>query len=572
MVRKDTFLYMLVALWAFCSCEPEAIDNGQGTRPAGETYVIDYTFDGTKTSTRSIHQNLPANQRISSLTYLLYEGNTLVKRREIPDIDTDTQWPLRRETMTWAQREALKDTLEQDMDYNVVFAANIDSTKVGWKAEDGTTLWCPLREAESFDKAYLQLPFRPFTDADMFYLFTASVSSMDQNADREHPYNCPVLLQRIVTRTDFFTERLPEWDMTIKDTGGKIEIPDTVKTYFQPTLIPLYLKLIMGGTDAHILNSAKGSTKALLEKMKEAFSAEQVKWTPKENPTDPSKTDSVNTAAMYGKYAGGMLTVSQDLDQDPTPIISVLSGKSAIPLVGSLLETSLRNDSIQILWKQSWRMDADHKTPTTQAEVVYDSGSGANRIFLDRTAEAGLSTSARIPVDTTYISELQGFFHRFEGFSLISYGLPGQNKITAINWYASDGTTPNHTLTQELQTNQGGNEWYQITYRPIHSLDCLGNANPISVGMVCDINTLLPLREMLPKEGEETSVWTDEEVEALRAAMIGLLNTDDFKAYKYTAPTSDGTGETITLPVGIPNLSADDALQINSEWKVEKHR
>ena len=53
--------------------------------------------------------------------------------------------------------------------------------------------------------------------------------------------------------------------------------------------------------------------------------------------------------------------------------------------------------------------------------------------------------------------------------------------------------------------------------------------------------------------------------------MIGLLNTDDFKAYK-CAPAGDGTGETITLPVGVPDLSADDALQINSEWKVEKHR
>lgn len=77
---------------------------------------------------------------------------------------------------------------------------------------------------------------------------------------------------------------------------------------------------------------------------------------------------------------------------------------------------------------------------------------------------------------------------------------------------------------------------------------------------------------MLPKVGEGTPAWTDEEVVALRAAMIGLLKTDVFKAYKYTAPAGDGTGETITLPVGVPDLSADDALQINSEWKVEKHR
>lgn len=577
MVRIYTLLYIYTffALGAFCSCEPEAIDDGRDMRPIEGTYVIDYTFEGTRTSTRSIHQDQPANQRISSLTYLLYgkdgesKESMLLKRREIPDISKDTKWPLKRETMTWGQREALKDTLEQGMDYKVVFVANIDSSIVKWTA-DGTpngTLWCPLREAESFSTAYLQLPARPFTDSDMFYLFTTSVNGADKEADRDHPYNCPVLLQRVVTRTDFFTERLPEWDMTIKDTEGKVEIPDTVKTYFQPTLIPLYSKLIMGGTDAHILHSAKGSTTDLLKKMEEAFSAEQKKWTP----TDPFKTDSAKTAAKYEKYADGMLTISRNLDKDPTPIISVLSSKHVIPLVRSLLETSLRNGSIQTLWKQSWRMGADHKTPTTQAEVVYDSGSGVDRIFLDRTAKAGLSTSARMPVDTTYISELQGFSHRFEGFSLISYGLPGQNKIMAINWYASDGTTSDHTLTQPLQTNQGGNEWYQVTYRPIHSLDCLVNANPISVEMVCDINTLLPLREMLPKVGEGTPAWTDEEVVDLRAAMIELLKTDAFKAYKY-APAGDGTGETITLPVGVPDLSADDALQINSEWKVEKHR
>lgn len=243
MVRIYTLLYIYTffALGAFCSCEPEAIDDGRDMRPIEGTYVIDYTFEGTRTSTRSIHQDQPANQRISSLTYLLYgkdgesKESMLLKRREIPDISKDTKWPLKRETMTWGQREALKDTLEQGMDYKVVFVANIDSSIVKWTA-DGTpngTLWCPLREAESFSTAYLQLPARPFTDSDMFYLFTTSVNGADKEADRDHPYNCPVLLQRVVTRTDFFTERLPEWDMTIKDTEGKVEIPDTVKTYFQ---------------------------------------------------------------------------------------------------------------------------------------------------------------------------------------------------------------------------------------------------------------------------------------------------------------------------------------------------
>ena len=121
MVRIYTLLYIYTffALGAFCSCEPEAIDDGRDMRPIEGTYVIDYTFEGTRTYTRSIHQDQPANQRISSLTYLLYgkdgksKESMLLKRREIPDISKDTKWPLKRETMTWGQREALKDTLEQ---------------------------------------------------------------------------------------------------------------------------------------------------------------------------------------------------------------------------------------------------------------------------------------------------------------------------------------------------------------------------------------------------------------------------------------------------------------------------
>lgn len=581
MVRIYTLLYIYTffALGAFCSCEPEAIDDGRDMRPVEGTYVIDYTFEGTRAATRSIHQDQPANQRISSLTYLLYgkdgesEESMLLKRREIPDISKDTKWPLKRETMTWGQREALKDTLEQGMDYKVVFVANIDSSIVKWTA-DGTpngTLWCPLREAESFSTAYLQLPARPFTDSDMFYLFTTSVNGADKEADRDHPYNCPVLLQRVVTRTDFFTERLPEWDMNQVDDEGNEVIPDTVKTYFQPTIIPLYSKLIAGtGTDAYILESAKVSTEGLLAKMDSAFLAKAEELTPKENPDDPAKVDSAKNAAMYTKYATGIRKASESLKQNPVPVISVLASENAVGLVKSLLSTSLKNDSIRTLWKQSWRMDPD-PAKTMVAEVGYAGSSGADKIFLDWTTKAALSQSARIPVDTMFVSDLQGFPHRFDGFSLISYGLPENNKITAINWYASDGTTSDHTLTQPLQTNQGGNEWYQVTYRPIHSLDCLGNPNLISVEMVCDINTLLPLREMLPKVGEGTPAWTDEEVVDLRAAMIELLKTDAFKAYKYP-PAGDGTGETITLPVGVPDLSADDALQINSEWKVEKHR
>lgn len=91
-----------------------------------------------------IHENQPKGVRINSLTYLLYsEEGTLEKRREIPGLDTDGEsWPLRRENMSWEQREALKDTLSQGETYHAVFVANIDSAVCGWTGADGQP-WSP---------------------------------------------------------------------------------------------------------------------------------------------------------------------------------------------------------------------------------------------------------------------------------------------------------------------------------------------------------------------------------------------------------------------------------------------
>ncbi|MFR1956734.1 MAG: hypothetical protein ACLS38_16785, partial [Phocaeicola coprophilus] len=121
-----------------------------------------------------IHENQPKGARINSLTYLLYsEEGTLEKRREIPGLDTDGEsWPLRRENMSWEQREALKDTLSQGETYHAVFVANIDSAVCGWTGADGQP-WSPLRETGTYETVYLQMPFQPFNDRNMFYVFHA---------------------------------------------------------------------------------------------------------------------------------------------------------------------------------------------------------------------------------------------------------------------------------------------------------------------------------------------------------------------------------------------------------------
>lgn len=195
---------LLLCLGLCSSCEDERFDTGS-TMPDGQ-FIVDYTAEAGK-ATRALHENVLAGERINSLTYLLYsEDGTLLKRREVPELDGDEDtWPLRRETMTWKQREALKDTLQTNTTYHAVFIANIDSAK----------LWdnvAPLKSAGDYNDAYIELPAQPFEDGNMFYYFAQDINSADKSADRDTPYNCSVQLHRIVTRTDFFFEQLPAWD------------------------------------------------------------------------------------------------------------------------------------------------------------------------------------------------------------------------------------------------------------------------------------------------------------------------------------------------------------------------
>lgn len=128
---------LLAGLCLCAGCENEIPEPTASVVSAGK-FVVDYTT-AAGAATRVIHENQPKGVRINSLTYLLYsEEGTLEKRREIPGLDTDGEsWPLRRENMSWEQREALKDTLSQGETYHAVFVANIDSAVCGWTGADG---------------------------------------------------------------------------------------------------------------------------------------------------------------------------------------------------------------------------------------------------------------------------------------------------------------------------------------------------------------------------------------------------------------------------------------------------
>lgn len=242
-------------LLAVCACGKENLNttvdggsDGAATALPEGTFVVDYSVSDGETS-RTFEGGLNANQRISSLLYLLYDSEgQLVKEREIPGIGQDTEWPLKRETMSWEQREALKDTLNVEMTYTAVFLANTDAglfkdasdneeqvlfyktVTAGTDGTSATTTYDNLRDV------YLKLPSVPFNDGNMFYISKHTLSAKEADGtvvnDRETPYNCPVTLKRLVSRMDM--ERVA---ITITDETADDAVKAGIGTNFDNLLV-----------------------------------------------------------------------------------------------------------------------------------------------------------------------------------------------------------------------------------------------------------------------------------------------------------------------------------------------
>lgn len=206
-------------LLAVCACGKENLNttvdggsDGAATALPEGTFVVDYSVSDGETS-RALG-GLNANQRISSLLYLLYDSEgQLVKEREIPGIDQDTKWPLERENMSWEQREALKDTLNEGSTYTAVFLANVKKELFGEKQT--TEL---LQNKDNLTDAILYLPQTPFKDSNMYYLwkekleYTQPEDASDDS--RDNPLSKKIILRRLVSRIDM--ERVEIKDDAVK--------------------------------------------------------------------------------------------------------------------------------------------------------------------------------------------------------------------------------------------------------------------------------------------------------------------------------------------------------------------
>lgn len=538
------------------SCEEEILDNGQaaGIALADGQFIVDYSGEVT---TRAIKDNAAKGERINSLTYLLYmkqeNDYVLEKRREIPGLnETDDagnpeSWPLTRDNMTWEQREALKDTLLVGSNYRAVFVANADASLWGNTS--------PLKEADEIDvdtysSAYLQLPANlAFNDGNMFYLAEAEIDGTGQ--DRNTPYNCPIMLKRVVTRTDWWFERLPEvktfptletgetnvslGEYPLLSTGESLD--NNLKGY----LYSYILSMVYAEMDGDLQNNIVAETQEMLASVEKYY---------KDLSSD--KNTSEEDKEKYEAYATAMGDLSDAINEDSretfwasiTNATITPSEPESTPV--RALETDLQNvlmilaaynSDLQTRWKES-------QAEIESATVTYVSNTLGDEYYFNKSTkiESNEVTTPSIPFD----DEETSLPYEYRGFNWVGFANAEGNKATTITLTkADDGSTKEYNVgSNATQTGQGTNEWYYVTYRPIAGI--AKGTETIARNIEVNLDAALPFTSL----GK-----TDEEIEDLKAAMQTAMQT------------ALGNGVDIanyTLTISIPDLSK--GMVITDSW------
>ena len=512
-----------LALCAACA-EENDMENLTNDKLKEATVFVDYAIDDF--STRSVNHNaLPANERISSLTYLLYDANgNFLKQREIPDINTNTVWPMKRSSMTWKQREALRDTLKVGQKYSAVFVANTAQALFNneevlhlTKMVDGSPM--PLK----LDEVYLSLPqTTAFNDKNMFYLDVNEVVPTT-NIDRDHPYNCPVMLERIVSRTDFFSDDYPAWDTEF--TKGKIR-KFTDKVYGQ--LIPV----------------TSSSNPLHVNDMLKRFTQEFCDFT-YPNTIIPGE------GMIYEAWVADFARNVNELDC-MNSINALIQTAEESALKELLYQSCLKNKELKQLW-QPWA--------GLTAKVTYTQC--ANQFFLassESKANTGSDETTTPLMDMVMLEGNEPERKKQHSFTLIGFGENPKttdgieiNRMKEVLLYNTDNATlPLDTLPlpANLQSfaEQGGNQRVQLEYCPIKELT-------YNTSHTTGITYQLPpvnLKALLPASLFVSELYMNRLQEFF----------NDEKGKKYGKDI-----EHFIFEITLPDLSAKEALTIKPEWR-----
>lgn len=569
MRRYIIYLGMGLLALGLASCERDALleEPTGGNALAEGHFVVDYSGEVT---TRAIKDNATKGERINSLTYLLYQwstdenGNgegTLIKSREIPGLEgSKEKWPLTRENMSWEQREALKDTLSVGDEYRAVFIANI--ARDLWEDERY------LKGSTTYSTAYLQLPDEPFADNNMFYLATAAIDGT--TATREEPVNCPIVLKRVVTRTDWWFERLPEVSFPEGniDLGSAYplypcEVDKNIQSYLYNYIYSLVSKEMDGGVQDEVVEETKAMLSSVSEYCKKKAEAIKIEETDTEEEKEKKQAD----IDKWNRYATDMEKLSTAIDDggsgresfwkaicaEETNIAPEGAEKQNVPTFQTHLQNVLmtlisNNAELQKRWKASWRLaDTEGGTAATvtKAKVTYSDGSQVDRYFFNKTVKQVTGdVSPLIPFDAT--TKVGGY--TYEGFNLVSFALAEGNKSTKIELYNGNTIESFDVPENAAQTGQGTNEWYQLLYRPIESFKKGEEKKEIKVNP--DLEAALPF-SVLNKPGDYITELKGIMLKALNDGKSDLEKFSSLKEYKLT--------------ISVPDLSAED-VKINDSW------
>lgn len=576
---KKFIIAIGILLWTCISCREDLFEGSGVVLPEGK-FVVDYAANPA-TATRAISDGVSRGKRINSLTYLLYrqvtEGENevqhiLEKRREIPGLaGEEEKWPLTRENMSWEQREALKDTLQQGITYRVVFVANADPSL--WNNTD------PLLDIDTYETARLKLTDQPFNDKNLFYLFQQEINSDDQKANRDQPYSCPVSLNRIVTRTDFFFEELPEWS---DDDNTK------VKDYITP-----FVNTIVSSQYEGLTTEVVDATSAFLDKLGSYFQKKKDEQATVEPGQDANGTSGLlaeensgedNSDGQDEEVEGGEEpSVDEPAATDWETYVTAIEalkteinkpdGKlSFIDLLSKaeedklnlltqiqqgLLTECVSNDDLQTIWEQSNNGGKFARVvyePMTTEEGNSSTSNACNYYYLaERTmGEAEYKKSPCIKADV----EIQFNSITYHGFNWVGFSSTAADWIQLIEWYDNlDEENPVSTVPFDLSASQQGmNEKCVYAYRPISGLVLQDNWNQIEGSkkdqeILCNLDSALPF-EIL-KEG----------VTAFKTAIKNaMLDSNGVTGY------GEDLGE-VSLLLHLPDVSNSKVLKINSLWE-----